>query len=877
MKNLSWLSCGIILVFFTSACGLNMGGPSTHKSDGDADFDAFTRVSQAEFLKSLNPLVFGTSTGADNKIAIGPLEGLTATPHGGARYTYDIPDGAVNLQATGGGGKIAGSEDGITFLFREVDVGRNFILSADFTVISFGNGAGGNSRYDKTGTAVPQGGPLDATLASNGQEGWGIMARDFVPQYPDKTMEAVKAKYPTLADLNSAPAGDYRAGSSGGDSNMIMVGGVRRGVRVYMRKGGTPTPENSYDDAGNPVTTLYMNSGVYDYTPRELPDYTLYTNEEGDSLLASRPDFPAWGSTYRLTLEKNNNEFKATIQPPADKGVPAETYAIPLYDILYSVNMQKYYVGFFAARDANVTITNIEYSEALEEDCAPYVPPLPVIYTPTIEILSPAAWGGTEYLYVKSNVAGTLTVSMNGQEIPATMINQEWMSDPGNNMSAIPFTLFSISTYIHREGNNTFNLIFYPDKDQPVLGENTAITGTDPINKSYGVTKKLYQGGTGDMYVAVNGLSGNSGSSASPLDLATALKYVIPGQTIIMKDGIYSPLSVNISRYNDGKFGQVKTLKAEHRDKAIIDFKKTAGAKGFVLSGNYWKIDGIHVRNTPDTVKGFTLRGNNNIVSRVKTYGNGDTGLQISGTNTEARRLWPSGNLIEYGESYDNKDAAAEDADGYAAKLAVGQDNEFRWCAAHHNVDDGWDLFSKRETGAIGVVKVYHCISYMNGSVLSALNSGDGNGFKMGGEGIPVLHEIHQSFSFMEKSSNITSNSNPALMVYDCTGYKTDGGSISIRSGDGTAASGMQINCVTSGIASNYVGSNINWKALLGPDPSRYYDVAAINAERETASWKAGFISRDTDGKFILKEGGLLTGAPVLKPNSNGAQELYRN
>jgi hypothetical protein len=283
------------------------------------------------------------------------------------------------------------------------------------------------------------------------------------------------------------------------------------------------------------------------------------------------------------------------------------------------------------------------------------------------------------------------------------------------------------------------------------------------------------------------------------------------------------------------------------------------------------------VRNTPDKVKGFTLMGKNNTISWVKTYGNGDTGLQVSGQNSEAKRLWPSGNLIEYCESYDNKDAAADDADGYAAKLTVGADNVFRWCIAHNNADDGWDLFSKRETGAIGIVKIYNCISYENGSVMSGPINGDGNGFKMGGEGIPVRHEIHQSFSFMEKSSNITSNSNPALMVYDCTGYKSGGGSIAIGSGDGTDPSGIAAGCVTSGAASAYAGGNTDWKALLGPDPAGYYNVAAINVTTESPTWKAGFISRDAAGRFILKEGGLLTGNPVLKPISDGAQELYQN
>jgi hypothetical protein len=126
----------------------------------------------------------------------------------------------------------------------------------------------------------------------------------------------------------------------------------------------------------------------------------------------------------------------------------------------------------------------------------------------------------------------------------------------------------------------------------------------------------------------------------------------------------------------------------------------------------------------------------------------------------------------------------------------------------------------------------------------------------------------------MEKSSNITSNSNPALMVYNCTAYNTGGGSITIRSGDGTAAIGKAENCVTSTTAGDYAGSNVDWEALLGPDPDGYFDVNALNDANSQTNFKAGFIRRDEAGKFILKDAG---NNPVLKPSNNGAQELYQN
>ena len=36
-----------------------------------------------------------------------------------------------------------------------------------------------------------------------------------------------------------------------------------------------------------------------------------------------------------------------------------------------------------------------------------------------------------------------------------------------------------------------------------------------------------------------------------------------------------------------------------------------------------------------------------------------------------------------------------EDADGFAAKLTVGDGNVFDGCISYNNADDGWDFFAK--------------------------------------------------------------------------------------------------------------------------------------------------------------------------------------
>lgn len=65
-------------------------------------------------------------------------------------------------------------------------------------------------------------------------------------------------------------------------------------------------------------------------------------------------------------------------------------------------------------------------------------------------------------------------------------------------------------------------------------------------------------------------------------------------------------------------------------------------------------------------------------------------------------------------------------------------------CAAHHNADDGLDLYAKLETGPIG---------------------GKGNGFKLGGSNILGGHELINSCVFFNRAKGIDSNSCPDIVL----------------------------------------------------------------------------------------------------------------
>src|SRR4029079_12689798 len=147
---------------------------------------------------------------------------------------------------------------------------------------------------------------------------------------------------------------------------------------------------------------------------------------------------------------------------------------------------------------------------------------------------------------------------------------------------------------------------------------------------------------------------------------------------------------------------------------------------------------------------------------------NRDTGLQLGRiASTTPAAQWPARNLILSAESHDNADSDGEDADGFAAKLTTGTGNVFRYAVSHNNIDDGWDLYTKTDTGAIGPVTVEDSLSYGNGPLSDGTvnSNGDRNGYKLGGDDIPVNHIVRRSIAFHNGKHGFTYNSNPGSMT----------------------------------------------------------------------------------------------------------------
>jgi hypothetical protein len=482
-------------------------------------------------------------------------------------------------------------------------------------------------------------------------------------------------------------------------------------------------------------TQLYVRTGVV------APDgegsqgvSKIMVNEERPSEDNSYPV-----ADYRLTLSKTNSGFTGKLND-GEEVIFYEPEILKVQD-------SKIYVGFYTARVATIEVSNIEFSVTSAATDAPKVEPPAEAVTPDFEILSLDKTSLTEYsLKIRPNVNGTIIV-------------KEDLNVVAQDVDVAAGKTFDLPVTIKDNANTNFSITFIPENTQ-------FLTSYDKIVKNYTVEMKTYAE-DGDIYVSPTGTSAGDGTLEKPLDLDTAIDFVRPGQTIIVLDGHYvRNSSLQIRQYNDGTEDAMKYLVAEEGARPVIDFDKKS--EGVVHSGNYWHIKGLDFARSAGNTKGYTVGGSHNIIEDSRFYEHGDTGLQISRTDSSQVDMasWPSYNLILNSVSFDNRDPSDNNADGFAAKLTSGEGNIFRGCIAHNNIDDGWDLYTKVGTGAIGAVIIENSIAYDNGFLTDGtVGDGDKNGFKLGGEGVHVPHIIRNSLAFGNGADGFTSNSNPGVIA----------------------------------------------------------------------------------------------------------------
>lgn len=774
----------------------------------------------AEAQRVWSKSTYGSSTDSKNNGVIG-----------------NANDGKVTVYSEGGKGKIVpGSTDGLTFYYTAIDPEtENFTLTADIHV--------------------------DSWTLSNGQEGFGMMAADAVGSNGDgtafwnNTYQAIATKVEYYWDGE-----DVTTDSSANKISMKLgLGAISRlGVTaddVAAIKNGTITMP-----AGYVSETTTLETGAATKGPGT---YNLVGNWNKKAEPTGNLENPL--TDFRLQIQRNNTGYYLRYLDKDNKVIKEVRY----YDLertsLTQIDKDNIYVGFFASRNARITVSNIDLKtitpaddEKAEEREIEYVYPIN-----TIE--SPAFSNSADYnLVYYGNADGTLVVKdQNGKEV----LNKEF--------KALAKETVALKL---NNGKNAFTINFIPDKEYKP-GEFKLMTSYDPVTINHTVEYKTVE--NNNIYVSPNGKSNAAGTKDAPMDIYTAVKIAAPGQKILIKEGTYNLSStVKVERGINGTADAMIYIIAdpEAGSRPVFDF----GGKcaGMILAGDYWYFQGFDVTRSADAQKGIQVSGNHNILDRIKAYKNGNTGIQISRyLGTDQFNQWPAHNTILNCSSYLNADKGYEDADGFAAKLTVGQGNVFDGCIAAYNADDGWDLFAKVQSGSIGVVTIQNCVAFKNGYILDEngreINAGNGNGFKMGGDSMPGAHVLKNSVAFANKAKGIDSNSCPDIKVYSSTTFDNESYNVAFYTNTAVntafAADGILSYKVSNKVAEQFKLLGTQNAADVKGATNYYFDGSKSvnnNGKEATASW---FKSLDTAS--ALKDGGITRNADGTI-NMNGFLEL---
>lgn len=390
-------------------------------------------------------------------------------------------------------------------------------------------------------------------------------------------------------------------------------------------------------------------------------------------------------------------------------------------------------------------------------------------------------------------------------------------------------------------------------------GSTNPASVTMDANKS--ITASFTPVSTGsDLYVSPTGSASAAGTISAPTTLESAITRIGAGSTIFMRGGTYNySVTITVAFGNNGTSSAPKRIVAYSGETPVLNFSAQATAdtnRGLQLFGNFWYVKGITVEHAGDN--GIFIGGNNNTLELCVTRFNRDSGVQISRRSSTLTSItdWPSNNLVLNCTSHDNADATAENADGFACKLTAGPGNVFRGCIAHHNSDDGWDLFTKTDTGPIGPVLIENCIAYSNGTLSNGTTSanGDKNGFKLGGSGVAVKHTIRRSIAFNNGHHGFTDNNNPGpITVTNNTGFNNANSNFNFRSGGHSVfTNNASLNAGSSDATFDVLTgtTNVFWKN--GASDNNGGSIVISASDFITLTAPSGGFGRNADGSIAL-------------------------
>jgi hypothetical protein len=353
-----------------------------------------------------------------------------------------------------------------------------------------------------------------------------------------------------------------------------------------------------------------------------------------------------------------------------------------------------------------------------------------------------------------------------------------------------------------RAGNNTIRLNPTSSGGLPNLDYLDADTGAAPPPADV-------------LYVATNGNDSNPGTLSAPLaSIQRAVDLAQPGHTIVIRGGTYAPSS-NIQLLKDGTSSRPITMRNHNNERVIIDGENMphtpAPVGGSIprpergaihIEGDWWRLIGLEIINGPYGV--FGLDVNNSVFERLVTRDNYESGLHIQGSS--------SNNQIINLDSYGNRDPRknGESADGLAIKEGSGGGNVVRGARLWHNSDDGLDYWMFASP-----ILTEHSLAWGNGFNRWNLPdyTGDGNGFKLGGNGVAANHTVRNSMTWGNAVGGFIDNNNPGQhRIERSTAWNNPGTGFNVNRSTSTLTGNLAVgNGTNVSLGANSRGSGNSW------------------------------------------------------------------
>ncbi|MBR4175459.1 MAG: right-handed parallel beta-helix repeat-containing protein [Lachnospiraceae bacterium] len=705
------------------------------------------------------------------------------------------------------------SYDGLSFYYTSISRDKNFTLKAKMHINDWS--------------------------FTNGQEGFGLMACDRIGETggADLWNNSIMALVTKGQYFYDAETDSYKGNA---DENKVVM---FQGVSALARYGVTPENEQLFKDDPSTAMARYFfqdqtmlehicakqGAGTYNIAanyvqPHEFDETKMGVKDYGEGKLMAGAENTPEELIYEdfiFTITKDNSGYTLTYESPDGKHKGSKTYFDPKYykdgliredleaaekeqGILEKLDSDFVHVGFFAARNADVSFSDISIEIRDRPEDEPTRAHDKVFYENNSGFIS-AQTANTEDYVLTYRPAWNGKLKVTGED--GVIFDGEAQAE--------------VNTYVKarlKPGFNRFTAEFTPDENyhhgyDEIHPENiyNCLDSYETLNQELSVIYRKFS--SDEIYVSPDGQAEAAGTAEDPVDIRTAVSYAAPGQAVLLKPGVYEfTKKFLLERGIDGTAENPIVLKGDG-GKAVFDFKDMEGAGrlsgAFFITACYWHISDIEIMNAPDRNTGIWLAGHHNVLERLEAHHNGNVGICILAENTMVRRderdingeqLWPNHNTIKDCVSYENCDSGGDLADGFACKLMAGDGNAFVGCVSYSNADDGFDLYTKSELGSIGRVRIENCVSYENGYVHrngERISAGNGNGFKLGGESIPGDHMVIKCVAYKNKADGYDSNRCPDPKLYDCLAYDNEKSNFDLYSTKGKATNFFVERCVS--------------------------------------------------------------------------------